>query len=207
MNEQIERLDHSGKKTCRTPGSRPAKRVDACRAMVESSTQHGTGMANSFESPSSKGGEQSCSKADLAGICMSSSEAVSNEAQPCKEGRLVSLGNTSNEWREPLHPEATSTALSKPTGPVSTDNVMRLLDYQHCCCALTGRALTPDLASLDHVIPIRLGGEHLIENTQILHRDVNRSKGTLTNVEFIQLCEEVVAHTRIDIQQPNTKTK
>lgn len=82
----------------------------------------------------------------------------------------------------------------KPTGPVSTENVLRLLDYQECRCALTGRPLTPDLASLDHITPIRVGGEHAIENTQVLHRDVNRAKGSLTNDEFLKLCSEVVTH-------------
>jgi 5-methylcytosine-specific restriction endonuclease McrA len=83
----------------------------------------------------------------------------------------------------------------RPQGPVSTDNVLRLLEYQHHRCALTGRELTPETAALDHIIPIRCDGQHVIENTQVLHSDVNRAKGSLTNVEFIQLCREVAAHT------------
>lgn len=82
----------------------------------------------------------------------------------------------------------------KPQGPVLTDNVLQLLEYQRHCCALTGRQLTPDTSSLDHIVPIRSGGEHLIENTQVLHSNVNRAKGSLTNDEFIQLCHEVAAH-------------
>ncbi|MEX0718369.1 MAG: HNH endonuclease signature motif containing protein [Planctomycetaceae bacterium] len=82
----------------------------------------------------------------------------------------------------------------KPHGPVSTENVLRLLDYQRHRCALTGRGLTPETSSLDHIVPIRCGGEHVIENTQVLHGDVNRAKGSLTNAEFIQLCREVAAH-------------
>lgn len=92
----------------------------------------------------------------------------------------------------------------KPHGPVSTDNVLRLLDYQHHRCALTGRELAPESSSLDHIVPIRCGGEHLIENTQVLHSDVNRAKGSLTNAEFIQLCREVAAHTaRQDFEGSN----
>lgn len=82
----------------------------------------------------------------------------------------------------------------KPRGSVSTENLLRLLEYQHHRCALTGRELTPDMSSLDHIVPIRFGGEHVIENAQVLHSDVNRAKGSLTNDEFIELCREVVAH-------------
>jgi len=82
----------------------------------------------------------------------------------------------------------------KPSGPVSTDNVLKLLDRQQYRCALTDRELTPETAALDHIIPIRCDGEHVIENTQVLHKDVNRAKGSLTNEEFIKMCHEVVDH-------------
>lgn len=78
------------------------------------------------------------------------------------------------------------------SGPVSTANVLAILDHQGFRCNLTGRPLTPDTAALDHIVPMRCGGEHVIENTQVLHRDVNRAKNAMTNDEFIALCTEVV---------------
>ena len=90
---------------------------------------------------------------------------------------------------------------ASPQGPVNVANVLRLLERQQYRCALTGRLLTPDTASLDHIVPVRCGGEHRVENTQVLHKDVNRAKTTMTNGEFIQLCREVVEHT------PHTKTE
>lgn len=77
---------------------------------------------------------------------------------------------------------------------MSTTNVLRLLEWQRYRCALTGRPLEPQTASLDHIVPVRCGGQHRIENVQVLHKQVNRAKGTLTNEEFIQLCREVVEH-------------
>lgn len=77
---------------------------------------------------------------------------------------------------------------------MSTANVLRLLEWQRYRCALTGRPLEPQTASLDHIVPVRCGGQHRIENVQVLHKQVNRAKGTLTNEEFIQLCREVVEH-------------
>ncbi len=69
---------------------------------------------------------------------------------------------------------------------------MGLLKYQKYRCALSGRKLVPQIAALDHIVPIRLDGEHTIDNVQVLHRDVNRAKGSMTNAEFIRLCREVI---------------
>jgi len=72
-------------------------------------------------------------------------------------------------------------------------DVRELLLLQNQRCALSGRPLTPDCAALDHVIAISRGGEHQIENAQILHKEVNRAKGALNNEDFLALCREVVA--------------
>lgn len=101
------------------------------------------------------------------------------------------LGGPSAECALAVRPEATP---ARPQGPVTSANVLRLLDWQRYRCALTGRPLEPQTASLDHMVPVRCGGQHCIDNVQVLHRQVNRAKGTLTNEEFIQLCREVVEH-------------
>jgi len=69
-----------------------------------------------------------------------------------------------------------------------------LLEKQQWRCALTGRLLTPECASLDHDIPLSRGGENTIENAQVVHHDANQAKRALSRVEFIALCREVVAH-------------
>lgn len=83
---------------------------------------------------------------------------------------------------------------SRPEGNLNARNILRLLDHQNRRCALTGQKLTPGTAALDHIVPVCHDGEHCIENAQVLHKDVNRAKGTLTNEQFIQLCREVVAY-------------
>lgn len=52
--------------------------------------------------------------------------------------------------------------------------------------------LTPESAALDHIVPVRVGGQHIIENAQVLDKDVNRAKNAMTNTEFLSLCREVV---------------
>lgn len=79
------------------------------------------------------------------------------------------------------------------TGDVTLHGVLGMLERQQYRCAISGRHLTPDTASLDHRIPVSRGGPHRLENAQVLHADVNRAKASLTNDEFIALCREVVA--------------
>jgi len=81
-------------------------------------------------------------------------------------------------------------------GSVNPRAVMLLVERQRFRCALTSSPLTPETASLDHIVPVCRGGEHRIENTQVLDRAVNRAKGTLTNEQFIALCSQVWRHTQ-----------
>jgi len=46
---------------------------------------------------------------------------------------------------------------------------------------------------LDLETPLSRGGKNAIENVQVLHRDVNSAKGTMTTEEFVAMCREVVA--------------
>ncbi|MCA8985828.1 MAG: HNH endonuclease signature motif containing protein [Planctomycetaceae bacterium] len=83
---------------------------------------------------------------------------------------------------------------SRSSETVTVQEVHDLLVRQDFRCALTGEPLDPADASMDHILAVSRGGPHTIENAQILRRDVNRAKGTLTNEEFIALCRAVVRH-------------
>ena len=129
----------------------------------------------------------------MAGICPSGRGHSSQQEAACQEERLAEMGTESGDRGQSLHPEARAAMVTRsaPRGPVCIESVLLLLDYQQHRCALTGRRLTPQTAALDHIVPIRFGGEHVIENAQVLHKDVNRAKGSLTSDEFIGMCREV----------------
>lgn len=93
---------------------------------------------------------------------------------------------TANGYRAKIKPSF--------AGPVNPQTLLHLLERQKYRCALTDRELTPDIAALDHIVPVSRDGKHEPGNIQILDKQVNRAKGTLTNDEFIQLCRDVVAH-------------
>jgi len=103
------------------------------------------------------------------------------------------LGEPSTTGRSAVHPQG-GTNPSRPSGPINVANVLQLLEWQDYRCALTGRRLTPETASLEHVVPVRDGGEHVMQNVQVLHKDINRAKATLAHRQFIDLCREVVEY-------------
>jgi len=105
------------------------------------------------------------------------------------DATLASLGKRTGGDPEAVCPqEGQDVGIAR----VTTKGVMAMLERQGYCCALTGRRLEPETAALDHIVPLRCGGQHVLENTQVLHKDVNRAKGSMTTEEFLDLCREVV---------------
>ncbi len=78
-------------------------------------------------------------------------------------------------------------------GGISQASIREMLERQNFRCALTGKPLTPETAEVDHILPVSRGGTHTIDNLQILHKSINRSKSTLDNEEFISMCREALA--------------
>ena len=62
-------------------------------------------------------------------------------------------------------------------------------------CYLTGRKIDINNSSsyhLDHILPIKLGGDNSIANLEIACKDANYAKRDLLLEDFIQLCKEVL---------------
>ena len=173
--------------------SRHAQRPDIGRPMVAGGPQHGARLAHPPQPSASQGQPASDRQADVESVRSPGGLHCFPDRVQRHTGKLAEMGAEPHDGGEPLYPQATEDVVTdgRPSGPVSTDNVLRLLDHQHYRCALTGRALTPETASIDHILPISLGGAHIIENTQVLHKDVNRAKGSMTSEEFVGLCREV----------------
>ncbi len=72
---------------------------------------------------------------------------------------------------------------------------------QRGICPVSGRRLNKQTAQLDHIIPIKRGGDSSIENLRWVHRDVNYAKRDLLDHEFLSLCLEVIniAHAECGI--------
>jgi len=192
MNEAIGRMETGGAPDDSAFQDQPLYGHPARPAMAKSSAQHGECMGHSAKPPAGQEQPASTPPPIVEGVCQDGSGHSDNEGQPCEAQRLETLGDAAVQRGIALYRQEEPEMVTPPSGSVCTDNVCRLLEYQSHRCALTGRVLTPETASLDHLVPVRRGGQHVIENTIVLHRDVNRAKGTLTVEEFVSLCREVV---------------
>lgn len=62
-------------------------------------------------------------------------------------------------------------------------------------CALTGKPIDlmkPRTYQLDHITPRSRGGENTLDNCQLVLKEANLAKHTLSSEEFVKLCREVV---------------
>jgi len=172
-----------------------AERKDTERAMGSSSNVDGERLEDTTQPSASQGKSTSRQTRDLEGTGSSRGWHSRQEKESCTKKQMARMGQQERVGRQSVHSKKGS-KLGRPHGNVSVGNVLQLLEYQSYRCALTGRKLTPETAALDHIVPIRCGGEHVIENAQVLHKDANRAKGSLTADEFVQLCREVVQWDR-----------
>lgn len=89
---------------------------------------------------------------------------------------------------------------------VTPKRLLELIGSQRHCCSLTGESLTPQIATVDHIHPVSRGGQHLMENLQWVHKDVNRMKGSMTTDEFVAMCRKVVErHDTMAVRAVPTK--
>ena len=204
---KIDDFEKNSGPACSSIESRPAEWPDAQRPVAAISSHDAQWLANSAQSATGERKCKDCPKVNVERVCAKGCGYSYQKEKPCLQERLASMGDTSTERRQSVYPESQTELVvsKKPDGKVNADNVLRLLEYQQYHCALSGRKLTPQIAALDHIVPIRYDGEHTIENTQVLHKDVNRAKGSLTNSEFIQLCHEVVLRHKISTPEKEVK--
>ncbi len=187
-------MEASGRPPRHAVGGRSSQPPTTLRSLVSSRPLHGSRLAEHrqprtalLQSPTPKKAFHMERSGEVDDGVAERSEAISAS----RPDDLAVLGKPHSASGVALH---TQTRAARLTGRITTTNVLRLLELQQYRCALTGRPLTPETASLDHIVPVRCGGEHAIENAQVLHKDVNRAKTTMTSEEFICLCREVVAH-------------
>jgi 5-methylcytosine-specific restriction endonuclease McrA len=146
----------------------------------------GLSLSGGSEQPESPGPNASCestyhnrvrnimARARIAGTAEVATEAEGDSG--VMEGEMQACGSSSK------------------ASSVKTRDLEQLLERQGWRCALTGAPLHPRNAALDHKIPVERGGKHILANLQWVTPQVNKAKGTMTNEEFVTLCDLVVKH-------------
>ncbi|OHB60856.1 MAG: hypothetical protein A2Y12_10125 [Planctomycetes bacterium GWF2_42_9] len=90
---------------------------------------------------------------------------------------------------------------------ITGSQILKILEDQKYRCALSGRLLTPQTASVDHIIPLSKNGTHDISNIWVVDHKMNLAKGTMSVDEFISVCRDVVKFQESKISQDNNENK
>lgn len=80
---------------------------------------------------------------------------------------------------------------------VTKFDLFKIARKQKLLCALTGRKLTIENISPDHITPKAKGGQSVPANIQLVTIESNRAKHAMNQNEFIQLCSEVVKNSQL----------
>jgi 5-methylcytosine-specific restriction endonuclease McrA len=77
------------------------------------------------------------------------------------------------------------------TSQLTKFDLWKLAKKQKLICPLTGRRLTNDSISIDHIIHLSNGGTSLIDNIRLVDYDANMARRALSDSQFIKLCQDV----------------
>ena len=84
----------------------------------------------------------------------------------------------------------------KETVLVNAFDLWKIAKRQRLICPMTGRKLTNDTLSIDHVKTKSKGGLTTVENLRLVHVHVNYAKHSLLDEEFLSLCEDVINYKK-----------
>lgn len=108
-----------------------------------------------------------------------------NNANKCKLRYEKSKSNCFNHMMKMIRKADKSSTVTK-------FDLFKIARKQKLLCALTGRKLTIDNISPDHITPKIKGGQSVPKNIQLVTIEANRAKHAMNQNEFIQLCTDIV---------------
>ena len=109
-----------------------------------------------------------------------------------KEKRRIKQKN--HYYRHPFIRIAKAIKKGDKTSLLNKFDIWKIAKRQRLICALTGRKLTYDNMSPDHIIPLSKNGTSTIENIRLVIKEVNLCRQTLTDDEFVKICMDVVKY-------------
>lgn len=77
---------------------------------------------------------------------------------------------------------------------VTAMSLWGLAKRQKCICPLSGRKITNENISVDHIVPLSKGGTHDITNLRLTVKETNYARLNMSDDEFISLCKDVVKY-------------
>lgn len=77
-------------------------------------------------------------------------------------------------------------------------DLWKIAKKQKLLCALTGKKLTKENMSVDHILPMSKGGSNEPSNIRLVDWDVNLARRALTDEQFFALCKSVIDYKTIN---------
>jgi len=74
---------------------------------------------------------------------------------------------------------------------ITPRDLFNIAKKQKLVCPLSGRKLTTENISIDHIVPQSKGGTNTVDNIRLTDKVVNISKNALNDLDFIKMCKEV----------------
>ena len=103
-------------------------------------------------------------------------------------------GGNGQPTQHPTSEVVTESSPGTSSERLTAKRILEMIESQGHRCALTGVVLTPNTASIDHIVPLVRGGKHHPDNAHVVTKDVNKMKGQLTVAEFVGVCRLVADH-------------
>lgn len=79
----------------------------------------------------------------------------------------------------------------KVDGDIKAFDFWKLAKRQKLTCPLTGRRLSSQNVSVDHIVPLSKGGTNRIDNFRLVDKHANFARLNYTDEQFFELCRDV----------------
>jgi 5-methylcytosine-specific restriction endonuclease McrA len=95
-------------------------------------------------------------------------------------------------WGHPFVRLAKAIKKGDKSSTITAQDIRHKYKQQRGLCAISKRKLTNQNLSPDHITPKVKGGTSTIENIQLVCREVNIAKNSLTMDDFLSLCRDII---------------
>lgn len=131
-----------------------------------------------LEKPLASFAKRSASKDGLYSYCRQC-QKVYNAAQYARKGEEMREQVKAYNARVGYYPRRQARLRAISYGR-NTDNYSRedIIRRDNSICHICGGSVEPRDLTLDHVIPLALGGDDIASNVKVAHRECNRRKGS-----------------------------
>ncbi len=117
-----------------------------------------------------------------------------NNARSFRKKNPDSSAKVSRKWRQKHKFKKLAQYANRrdTVDKISAFDIWKIAKKQKLKCAISGRKLTKENISLDHIVPLSRGGKNEPHNLRLVEHRINLALHVLTDQEFFDMCKSVV---------------